>query len=394
MSLVNETCHNTMQDAATQSAFNFDERVDRQGTYAFKWEKYQGQDILPMWVADTEFKIAPAISQALQAHLAHSVLGYHLPSQHVPANAAVVHWCEQQYGWTIDPEWIVWTPGVCPAFNMAVRAFCPKGETTLVQTPNYPPLLAAPANQGAQSLEVPTIWEDGKWMIDLDALAKAAQAPEATLFIMCNPMNPVGSVLSEAHLTQIAEICAANDVILCSDEIHCDLILDDFPHLPAGAQPALQDRSITLMAANKTFNVAGLGASFAIIPNPQIRRRFSRAGQGMVPWVNIMGLIATEAAFTRCDAWLAAQKAYLKANRDHLTTAINNIPGLKASAPQATFLLWVDASGLGVEDVQKWAESKGVGPSPGIDFGDKRFFRLNYGVSRAMLDEVITRLQQ
>jgi len=387
---MSDTLPNHSENKITEDFFA--KRIDRAGTFSFKWEKYKGTDILPMWVADTEFRIAPAIAAALHANVEHGVLGYHLPVQHTPANDAVVHWCQQQYGWTIDPKWIVWTPGVCPAFNMAVKAFSAPGSNVLVQSPNYPPLLAAPKNQGCHAVHIPTHEAAGRWMIDFVALEQAAKNDATKLFIMCNPMNPVGSVLSQEQLDRVAKICRENDVILCSDEIHCDLILDDIPHLPAGSHSQLRDHSITLMAANKTFNVAGLGASFAIIPNAKLRTQFTQAAQGMVPWVTIMGLIATEAAFTRCDEWLQAQKAYLKANRDHLVSAINGIPGLTAKAPQATFLLWVDASGLGVENVQKWAEAKGVGPSPGIDFGNDQFFRLNYGVSREMLDEVIARL--
>ena len=186
-------------------------------------------------------------------------------------------------------------------------------------------------------------------------------------------------------------------MILCSDEIHCDLILDDIQHLPAGNHPTLQSRSITLMAANKTFNIAGLGASFAIIPDAHIRQQFNLAARGIVPWVNIMGLIATQAAFTLANDWHEAQRNYLIGNRDYLAKAINAIPGLKAIPAPATFLMWVDASALdlqGAKNVQDWCESRGVGPSPGADFGDEHFFRLNFGVSRSMLEDVVDRLSR
>ena len=373
--------------------FNFDERIDRSGTYSVKWEKYKDTDILPMWIADTEFKVAPAIQAALTECVEHGVLGYHLPSQHAPANDAVVSWCARQYDWQIDPCWIVWTPGVCPGFNIAIKGLCEAGDHVLVQTPNYPPFLAAAGGNQCKAVHIDTLEQDGQWVLDLDALAAAASHPKAKLMIMCNPMNPVGRVLSQAELDSISDICARHNVVLCSDEIHCDLILDDLPHLPAGKQPALVNNSITLMAPNKTFNIAGLGAAYAIIPDPKLRHQFSLAMRGHVPWVNVMGLVATTAALTECDDWLAAQKQYLRNNRDHLVASINAIDGLKTIAPQGTFLLWVDGSGLGVDDVQQWAEARGVGPSPGKDFNLPTFFRLNYGVSREMLDEVIQRLQ-
>ena len=377
--------------------FNFDERVDRSGTFSCKWEKYKGKDILPMWIADTEFKVAPSIINACRQQLDHGVLGYHLPSQHQPANEAVVHWCKSQYGWDIQPSWIVWTPGVCPGFNVAIRAFCEPGDKVLIQTPNYPPIIASPEINHCEGVHIPTVEQTDGWMIDFDALETQAKDPKAKVFIMCNPMNPVGSTLNQAQLDKIAQICTDNNVILCSDEIHCDLILDDIQHLPAGNHPTLQPRSITLMAANKTFNIAGLGASFAIIPDAQVRQQFNLAARGIVPWVNIMGLIATQAAFTLANDWHEAQRNYLIGNREYLAKAINAIPGLKAIPAPATFLMWVDASALdlqGAKNVQDWCESRGVGPSPGADFGDEHFFRLNFGVSRSMLEEVVDRLSR
>lgn len=373
--------------------FNFDERISRDGTYSFKWEKYKGKDILPMWVADTEFKVAPAIQDALHKTVEHGVLGYHVPGQYKPANDALIAWCQRQYDWDIEANWIVWTPGVCPGFNIAIKALCEPGDEVIIQTPNYPPILAAPEINNCTAVHIDTLEQNGQWVLDFAALEQAASSAKAKLMILCNPMNPVGRVFTQDELDKVAAICERHNVVLCSDEIHCDLILDDLPHLPAGQQPKLSQNSITLMAPNKSFNIAGLGAAYAIIPNPQIRHKFNLALRGHVPWVNIMGLVATTAALTECDDWLAAQKTYMRGNRDYLVQAINQIDGLQASAPEATFLLWVDASGLGVNDVQKWAESKGVGPSPGKDFGMPSFFRLNYGVSRAMLDDVIARLK-
>jgi len=181
--------------------------------------------------------------------------------------------------------------------------------------------------------------------------------------------------------------------MLCSDEIHCDLILDNVPHLPASAHPELAEHSVTLMAASKTFNIAGLGTSFAIIPNAKLRAAFNHNARGIVPEVTIAGLTATNAAFRYCDEWHQQEVAYLKENRDYLLTEINSIEGLKAISPAATFLLWVDASGLQVSDTQAWCEAKGVGPSAGKDFGDKDFFRLNFGCSRDYLVEAIKKLQ-
>ncbi|WP_395345243.1 MalY/PatB family protein [Ningiella sp. W23] len=371
---------------------NFDAQPDRSSTYAYKWEKYKGTDVLPCWIADTEFRCAEPILAALHERVDHGLLGYTLPKHHKGAEEAVIRWCKKQYCWDIDRAWLVWTPGVVPAFNMASQAFSKEGEGIIVQSPNYPPLLGAPKINNRRQLQVPTVLEGGRWTIDFDSLEQQAARSDVSLFILCNPMNPAGSVLSTDELDKVAYICTKYNVVLCSDEIHCDLILNGQAHLPAGKHSKLRESSITLMAASKTFNVAGLGTSFAIIPNASVRAKFIRAGAGIVPWVTVAGLAATQAAFTQCDHWYEAQLDYLRANRDYLVREINKIEGLSCTSPDATFLLWVDASALQVKDTQKWCEDRRVGPSPGRDFGEPDFFRINYGCARAYLEEIVKRL--
>ena len=381
--------------------FNFDETPSRKDTFSFKWQKYKGTDIIPAWVADTEFRCAEPILDALSAHVEHGNLGYILPAHHSDAINAVVRWLNDKHNWAIEPEWVVWTPGVVPAFNVACKAFCEAGDKVLIQTPNYPPLLAAPALNDLERVDIGTVLDphsgsdNPRYTLDFDALEKNAADPKCKLFILCNPMNPVGSVLSKAELDRIADICNRNNVRLCSDEIHCDLILEPGKsHIPAGREANLADNSVTLMAASKTFNVAGLGTSFAIIPNATLRRQFTQSAAGIMPWVNVMGLAATQAAFTQCDDWHQAQLAYLRENREMLHTRINAIDGLSMVKPEATFLAWVDASGLDVDNVLLWAEEKGVGPSPGADFHKADHFRINFGCSRAMLEEILARLEK
>ena len=371
----------------------FDNTPDRRDFWSFKWQKYAGQDVIPCWVADTEFRCAQPILEAIQKQTEYGNLGYSLPAQHQPANQAVVRWLKDKHDWAIEADWIVWTPGVVPAFNVAIKAYCEPGDKVLIQTPNYPPLLAAPGLNNTQRVDIPTKLEAGRWTIDLAALEEHAADPLCKLMILCNPMNPVGSVMTQAEIDAIAGICARHNVALCSDEIHCDLILEEgVRHIPAGRVEQLANRSVTLMAASKTFNVAGLGTSFAIIPDASLRRKFTQGAAGIVPWANVMGLVATEAAFTQCDDWLAEQIAYLRGNRDYLVERINAIDGLEVVLSEATFLAWIDATSLGVEDVLKWCESKGVGPSPGRDFGEPGFFRINFGCSRAMLKDILDRL--
>lgn len=373
---------------------DFDTIIDRQNTFSLKWQKYEGRDILPMWVADTEFRCAQEILDAIKARTDHGLLGYHVPTQYEPANEAVYRWLMKRHDWEIQPEWLLWTPGVVPAFNVACKAYCQPGDKVIVQIPNYPPLLAAPALNGLERVDIPTISEGGRWTIDLQALEDAAKDPACKLFILCNPGNPVGTVLTAHELAEIGRICEQNKVILISDEIHCDLVLDnEAKHLPAGALELLKDNSVTLMAASKTFNVAGLGTSFAIIPNTKLRADFNKAMMGIVPWVTILGLVATETAFTQCDQWYDSLISYLRLNRQYIYEEINQIDGLEMLLPQATFLAWIDGSKLGVELPQKWAEDKGVGPSPGADFGDKQGIRINFGCPHFYLEETIKRLK-
>ncbi|NVK25591.1 MAG: putative C-S lyase [Gammaproteobacteria bacterium] len=373
---------------------NFDQEINRQDTYSFKWERYKGKDILPMWVADTEFRCAEPIVEALRKRADHGVYGYHLPAQYEPANKAVVRWLNDKHNWQIKPEWIVWTPGVVPAFNIACKAYCGEGDKVLIQTPNYPPMLAAPGLNNLIKENVDTVLVDGRWTLDFEQLEQKASDPKTKLFIMCNPMNPVGTVMSQEELSKVEAICLKHGVTLCSDEIHCDLILDEtVSHIPAGTLPEIGEQAISLMAASKTFNVAGLGTSFAIIRDAKVRAQFTRAAAGHMPWVTFMGLIATEVAFTQCDDWHQAQLRYLRGNLDYIQQELASIDGFNFIRPQATFLAWIDASGLGVDDVQKYMESKGVGPSPGKDFGWPDHTRINFGCPRSMLEQAIARLK-
>lgn len=373
---------------------NFDQLIDRKPTYSFKWERYKGRDIIPLWVADTEFQCAQPIINALKERAEHGIYGYHLPNEYEPAIQAVVRWLNTKHDWAIDPSWLVWTPGVVPAFNFACKAYCEPGDKVLIQVPNYPPMLAAAGLNKLEREDVSTVEVDGRWTLDFDELARKAADPKTKLFIMCNPMNPSGSVMTAQELSRVEDICLKNNVILCSDEIHCDLILDQTKkHIPAGKLPKIGEQSITLMAASKTFNVAGLGTSFAIIPDPKLRRKFVQSTAGITPWVTLMGLTATEIAFTECDNWYQSQLNYLRSNLDYVEQEINSIPGFRMNRPEATFLAWIDGSGLGVEDVHQYMESKGLGPSPGRDFGWKDFTRINFGCPKAMLENAFARLK-
>ena len=368
---------------------------DRLSTFSLKHKKYEGKDILPLWVADSEFECAPAIKTALAKRVEHGVFGYHNPYQFEPGVPAIQRWLLKQYNWQVKPEWIVWTPGVVPAFNMMCQAFCKPGDGILVQSPNYPPLLNAPVNNGFMQETVSTHLVNGRWQLDFDELEAKASKPTTTLFLLCNPMNPCGSVLTEQELQKISDICNKHNVLVCSDEIHADLVLDKTQsHIPVGCLPNLENTSVTLMAASKTFNVAGFGVSFAIIPDAKLRKQFQRGGQGIAPSANNFGVIATTEAFTKCDDWYESQLDYLRDNQALIVSAVNLIDGIEYTPAPATYLAWIDCRKLHRDELQSYMESLGLGPSPGADFGCPGFIRINFACSREMLTDAMTKLQK
>lgn len=374
---------------------NFEQEVDRRDTQSLKWNRYKHQDIIPLWVADSEFRSPEPIQLALAERVKHGIFGYHNPYQDEAATEAVVNWLEQRYDWKIDANWLVWTPGVVPAFNVMLRAFCQKGDGVIVQTPNYPPILNAAKHHGLETMPVNTKWAAGRWQLDFEELERQAAKPNAKVFLLCNPMNPCGSVYTQQELESIEAICTRHKVKLCSDEIHADLILDPSEsHIPAGSLSNIGSEAVTLMAASKTFNVAGFGVSFAVIQDPKVRTLFKQAADGICPSANNLGVIATKTAFRECEAWYLAQLDYLRGNQQYLVKALNEIPGLEYKPQAATYLAWINAEGLAVNDVQKAFEEAGVGPSPGKDFGWPNYVRINFACPRSMLERAIERLQQ
>ena len=376
--------------------FDFDHAPERRGTDSQKWQKYAGRDVLPLWVADMDFVSAPAILDALRARVDHGVFGYARPT--ASTVEAVTGALAQRYGWKVDPEWIVWLPGLVVGLNITAQAFAGPGEEVLTLTPVYPPFMSAPRNSGRSPVGVPFTLAGGKWEIDWDAMERAV-TPRTRLFYLCNPHNPLARVWRRAELERLGEFCFHHNLVLCSDEIHCDLILDpSLPHVPSATlSPALATRSVTLMAPSKTYNVPGLGTSLAIIPDAALRARFNRAAAGVVAEVTCLGFTACEAAYRDCEPWRQQLLAYLRGNRDYLVDALPRaLPGLKIEAPvEATYLLWMNVAGLGIPDPVAHFERHGVGLSDGAPFGARpgTHLRLNFGCPRATLVEAVRRVQ-
>jgi cystathionine beta-lyase len=378
-------------------SFDFDTVHPRLGTDSQKWQKYEGKDILPLWVADMDFRSSPAIIDALHRRVDHGIFGYARPTK--SEVSAVVDALARRYGWTIDPSWLVWLPGLVCGLNVTAQAFAQPGDQVLCNTPVYPPFMTAPRNSGRESVAVPLALDSAarRWEIDWDAMERAV-TPRTKLFLLCNPHNPVARVFRREELQRIGEFCLRHNLILCSDEIHCDLILDDIPHIPTGLLGGeIANRTVTLMAPSKTYNVPGLGTSFAIIPNPQLRATFARATAGIVAEVTTLGFAACEAAYRDSEDWRQGLLAYLRGNRDHLLDfTAHELPGMKIEAPiEATYLAWFNIEALNLADPVAHFEKHGVGLSDGAFFGTPRGknIRLNFGCPRATLDEALRRMK-
>jgi len=384
------------------NSFDFDTVLERRATDSQKWQKYAGRDVLPLWVADMDFKSAPAILDALHARVEHGIFGYARPVKSTVD--AVVTAMEQRYSWPIDPSWIVWLPGLVVGLNVTAQAFAEPGDEVLTLSPVYPPFMSAPKNSARVSVNVPFALNpagnagQGRWEIDWSAL-EAAVTPRTRLFYLCNPHNPLARVWRRDELTQLGEFCGRHNLVLCSDEIHCDLILDPtLPHIPTAIlSPEIAARTITLMAPSKTYNVPGLGTSFAIIPDAMRRARFIRATAGIVAEVTSLGFAACEAAYRDAEPWRQGLLAYLRANRDYLLETLpREIPGLVIEAPvEATYLLWMNVSALGLQNPVAHFEQHGVGLSDGAMFGAGKgtHLRLNFGCPRATLVETVRRMK-
>ncbi|MDR1889980.1 MAG: PatB family C-S lyase [Zoogloeaceae bacterium] len=374
--------------------YDFRHIPDRRGSDSMKWGKYAGRDILPLWVADMDFAAPPAVLEALRERLAHGVLGYGAPQ---PSQVdAVLAYLERQYDWRIDAEWLVWLPGLVTGLNVACRGV---GGGVLAHTPVYPPFLAAPRHSAQPLQRAPLALrrreDDAYWEMDAEAMT-AACVPGTNLLLFCHPHNPVGRCWRQAELERVADFAVRHDLIVCSDEIHCDLILDaDRRHLPfARLGEDAARRSITLMSPSKTFNIPGLACAFAVIPDAKLRQRFIRAMAGIVPHVNVLGLVACEAAFRHCDDWRQALLATLRRNRDRLEATVARLPGLAMTHIEATYLAWLDVRQLDLANPVAYFESQGLGLSNGADFGAPGWVRLNFGCAPELLDHALVRLQQ
>jgi cystathionine beta-lyase len=374
------------------TCFDFSIPVDRRDTASMKWDKYKGKDIIPLWVADMDFCSPPAVIEALHQRIAHGVFGYTIPPESL--NAAVVKMLQSDYGWAIDPQWLVWLPGLVTGLNVACRAVGEDNDGVMTALPVYPPFLSAPANSRRHLVKVPLQEKDNRWSFDFDRF-ESAITPDTRLFLLCNPHNPVGRIFTRDELTDLAMICEKHDIVICSDEIHCGLLLDeDKTHLPtATLGPEVEQRTITLMSPSKTFNLPGLGCAFAVISNEKLRRQFIKAASGIVPLVNALGFAAAEAAYRDCADWHTELLEYLRGNRDTVARAVGKMPLLSMAPAEATYLAWIDVRSADLPDPVRFFEDAGVGLQDGVEFDGPGFVRLNFGCQRPLLEEALDRMK-
>jgi cystathionine beta-lyase len=371
--------------------YDFDTIVDRSDSDSVKWRKYHGREIIPMWVADMDFQAPPAVIDALQQRTEHGVFGYGQPSPQL-AQSVVDH-IRQSFDWEIESQWIVWLPGLVSGLNAACRTVGKRGDRILTTVPIYPPFLSAPGNAGRQSATTRMRFDQGKWQIDMDHLESTIE-PRIRMFNLCNPHNPTGRVFTRHELTQLARICERHDLTICSDEIHCDLVLEpQCRHIPiASIAPEIARRTITLMAPSKTFNIPGLSCAFAVISDDALRQRFKRTISGIVPHVNVLGSIAAQAAFQNGREWLKELISYLRTNRDLVYKTFNTLSPFEMGPVEATYLAWIDVGRLDAPRPAKWFEAAGVGLSNGSEFDGKGHMRLNFGCPRKLLIEALDRI--
>jgi cystathionine beta-lyase len=383
--------------------YNFDQLPQRRNTESYKWRVFS-DGVLPLWVADMDFVSPEPVVRALRDAAEHGLFGYprglHGDGLDLPEyGQLIVDRMADRYGWIIRPEEVIFYPGVVVGFNTVCHMLRAEGGSVLVQPPVYTPILDAPQVAGLTRREAQLVCQlDGSYAIDWTAL-EAGFAADTRLFLLCNPHNPVGRVFRRDELERLAELSLSRGTLICSDEIHSDLIYRGQQHLPIAAlDPEIAQHTITFIAPSKTFNLAGLQASVAIIPNAELRQRFQAARQGLAPWVNLMGLIALEVAYRDGQEWLDQLLAYLEANRDFLYDFVHaELPGGRMAKPEGTYLAWLDCRETQLEDpFQFFLKEAKVALNDGKSYGTggPGFVRLNFGCPRSMLEDALQRMKQ
>jgi len=371
--------------------------VNRRGSDSVKWGLY-GDDVLPLWVADTDFCAPQAVLDALKNRVEQGVLGYPLDPPEL--GELVADRMQQRYGWKVDPQEMLFVPGVVPGFNLTCQAVVQPGESLLVQPPVYPPMLKAGKHAGGRSIESQLVRrDDGSYEVDFEDFEKKI-AEDTRCFLLCNPHNPVGKVFSQNELEKMAEICLKHGMVICSDEIHSDLVFSGSRHIPiASLSEETAHNTVTLIAPSKTFNIAGLEGAVLICQNPELLKKINRARRGLMGGVNVLGLTAAVAAYRYGDEWLGGMMQLLEENRDYVSNFVKTrMPQIKMHTPDATYLAWLDCRELDLQESphEFFLKQARVALNCGDDFGagGEGFVRLNFGCSRETLREALEKMEE
>ncbi|MCD6356728.1 MAG: PatB family C-S lyase [Anaerolineaceae bacterium] len=375
--------------------YNFDRLIDRKGTHSIKWDLFS-EDVIPLWVADMDFASPQEIILAIKERLEHPIFGYQSPNPEV--SEAICEWVKNQHDWKISQEDILFVSGVVTGFNWAIRSLVQKNESVIFQTPVYHPFYEISNNNNIQQIEVPLINSDSEYQIDFDVFEDSIRQ-ETRMFLFCNPHNPVGRVFRKGELERLGKICLEHNILICSDEIHCDLVYPGHKHIPiASLSPELAQNTITLMAPSKTFNIPGLHFSFAIVQNKNLRNALKNRRDGVIEEPNILAQYAARAAYHSGSKWLYALLEYLDENRKFVNRYINeHIPEIKIHPPEGTYLAWLDCSALNIKGESPFhffLNNAKVALNDGKIFGAKseKFVRLNFGCPRSLLKEALDRM--
>ncbi|WP_100013210.1 PatB family C-S lyase [Lentibacillus sediminis] len=378
----------------------FDTIHDRKNTRSVKWDMlkavFQSDDVLPMWVADMDFKAPEAVNEALIARAKHGIYGYTVIDDEV--KGAVTNWVSRRHDWQIDENWLSFSPGVVTSLHMAVQAFTEPEDKILIQTPVYTPFYSVIEGHGREVVKSPLVREDNYYTIDfVDFEEKLRQGVKA--FILCSPHNPVGRVWKKEELEEMARLCLKHDVLILSDEIHADLIYPGERHIPiASLSPEISKQTITCMSPSKTFNLAGLQASYCVTEDKAKRDKLDEMlGKQGHHMLNTMGSTALEAAYLHGEAWLDELKTVLEKNRNYVIEELESRTNLKVTRTEGTYLLWIDCRGLELDDqaLNKFMVEKArVGLNKGLDYGEEGgyFMRMNIACPKALVEDGVERL--
>ncbi len=376
--------------------YDFDTVISRRKTDSIKWNRYP-EDVLPLWVADMDFPSPPVVTDAINKRLAHPFFGY--SGEDKQLTRTICNWVENRHGWKIEPEWVVLMPGVVTGMNWTAQTFVKPGDALCYHTPVYPPFFHISEFIGANRVEIPLIVHDGQYQVDFKKFESALN-PSLKLFVLCNPHNPVGRVYSRNELELINEICLKKDVVVCSDEIHADLVLSGNRHVSlASISESAAQNTITLMAPSKTFNIPGLHFSFAVIPNKKHREAMEASTKGVIGFPTMLANEAVRAVYSDGADWLDELLVYLEANRDFLFGFLNeHLPEIKMIKPEGTYLAWLDCRELDLQpDPYLFFLNKAkVALNDGWAFGEngKGFVRLNFGCPRSILVDALMRMAE